>query len=98
MPRPHLGAAIEDGHGKVIQEIRKPARRHVKIDQRYLDVIMQGLLGATTDPKGTSADVFKGFPLKVYGKTGTAERPRPGRPVVVRGLRAATRRARSSSS
>ena len=36
VPRPHLGAAIEDGHGKVIQEIRKPARRHVKIDQRYL--------------------------------------------------------------
>ena len=36
---------------------------------------MHGLLGATTDPKGTSTDVFKGFPLKVYGKTGTAERP-----------------------
>jgi penicillin-binding protein 2 len=75
VPRPHLGAAIEDGHGKVIQEIRKPARRHVKMDQRYLDVIMQGLLGATTADGGTSADVFKGFPLKVYGKTGTAERP-----------------------
>ncbi len=68
----------------------------MKIDQRYLDVIMQGLLGATTDPKGTSADVFKGFPLKVYGKTGTAERPgqadqswyaayvpHPTRPIVV---------------
>jgi penicillin-binding protein 2 len=75
VPRPHLGAAIEDGHGRVIQEIRKSARRHVKIDQRYLDVVMSGLLGATTDPKGTSADVFKGFPYKVYGKTGTAEHP-----------------------
>jgi penicillin-binding protein 2 len=40
VPRPHLGAAIEDGHGRVIQEIRKSARRHVKIDQRYLDVVM----------------------------------------------------------
>jgi penicillin-binding protein 2 len=75
VPRPHLGAAIEDGHGKVIQEIRKSPRRHVKMNQRYLDVIMSGLLGATTDPKGTSADVFKGFPYKVYGKTGTAEHP-----------------------
>jgi penicillin-binding protein 2 len=75
VPRPHLGAAVEDGHGKVIQEIRKSPRRHVKIDQRYLDVIMNGLHGATSDPKGTSADVFKGFPYKVYGKTGTAEHP-----------------------
>ena len=75
VPRPHLGAAIEDGHGRVVQEIRKSARRHVKIDQRYLDVVMSGLLGATTDPKGTSVDVFKGFPYKVYGKTGTAEHP-----------------------
>jgi penicillin-binding protein 2 len=75
VPRPHLGAAVEDGHGRVIQEIRKSSKRHVKIDQRYLDVVMQGLLGATTDPKGTSADVFKGFPYKVYGKTGTAEHP-----------------------
>jgi penicillin-binding protein 2 len=75
VPRPHLGAAIEDGRGKVIQEIRKSAKRHVKIDQRYVDVIMSGLLGATTDPKGTSTDVFKGFPYKVYGKTGTAEHP-----------------------
>jgi penicillin-binding protein 2 len=75
VPRPHLGAAIEDGHGRVIQEIRKSPRRHVKINQRYLDTIMSGLLGATTDPKGTSADVFKGFPYKVYGKTGTAEHP-----------------------
>ena len=75
VPRPHLGAAVEDGHGKVIQEIRKSPRRHVKMDQRYLDVIMAGLHGATTDPKGTSADVFKGFPRAVYGKTGTAQHP-----------------------
>jgi penicillin-binding protein 2 len=75
VPRPHLGGAVEDGHGRVIQEIRKSPKRHVKIDQHYLDVVMEGLHGATTASDGTSADVFKGFPYKVYGKTGTAEHP-----------------------
>ena len=38
--------------------------------------ILAGLVGATTDPKGTAAAAFAGFPLDRYpvaGKTGTAQ-------------------------
>ena len=35
---------------------------------------MDGLYGAANAPGGTSVDVFKGFPIKVCGKTGTAQR------------------------
>ena len=59
--------------------------------------IMEGLRGAAMEEGGTSAAVFMaGFPLNVYGKTGTVERagqpdqswyvayvPHPTRPIVV---------------
>ena len=96
VPRPHLGMAIEDGLGRVVQELRFPARRHVNIDEGFRAAIMDGLHRATSEHGGTSADVFKGFPYPVYGKTGTAERglnpdqswyacyvPDPSRPIVV---------------
>src|SRR6266576_2211102 len=35
--------------------------------------IGQGLYQAANSPGGTSASVFAGFPIKVAGKTGTAE-------------------------
>ena len=36
--------------------------------------ILEGLRGAASAPGGTSAPVFKGFPIPVAGKTGTAEK------------------------
>jgi penicillin-binding protein 2 len=94
--RPHLGQAVEDGEGRMVEEIRKPARRHVDFSATNRSAIMAGLRAATSQDGGTSADVFKGFPYPVYGKTGTAERapnpdqswyacyvPHPTRPIVV---------------
>ena len=78
--RPHLGQQIEDGQGRLIEEIRTPARRHVDLDPVGRDAIMQGIHGAATAPDGTSTDVFADFPYRdmLYGKTGTAERaPNP---------------------
>jgi penicillin-binding protein 2 len=94
--RPHLGQAVEDGSGRIVQEIRKPARRRVEFSEGSRAAIMAGLRGAASADGGTSADVFKDFPYPVYGKTGTAERapnpdqswyaayvPHPTRPIVV---------------
>jgi penicillin-binding protein 2 len=77
--RPHLGSAVEDAGGRVLQRIESGASIPVKIDPGARDAILNGLHQATVD--GTSADVWKGWPQKryaVFGKTGTAERP--GRP------------------
>jgi penicillin-binding protein 2 len=94
--RPHLGQAVEDGQGRLVEEIRKPARRRVSFSKINQQTIMEGLHAAATQKGGTSADVFRGFPYPVYGKTGTAERglapdqswyacyvPHPTRPIVV---------------
>jgi penicillin-binding protein 2 len=78
--RPHLGLQIEDGQGRLLEEIHTPIRRRLSIDPAYRDAIMAGLHGAATAEGGTSADVFAGAPYRnlLYGKTGTAERqPNP---------------------
>lgn len=78
--RPHLGMAIEDGGGRLVEELRTPPRRRVDIDPADREAIMQGLHGAATAAGGTSSDVFADAPYRdmLYGKTGTAERqPNP---------------------
>ena len=71
---PHLGQQVEDGAGRQLEEIRKPAKRRVDFDPAALAAVRDGLRAAAMEPGGTSADVFAGFPYTVYGKTGTAER------------------------
>ncbi len=78
--RPHLGQQVEDGQGRLVEEIRTPIRRRVKFDAAHRDAIMAGLHGAATAANGTSSDVFADFRYRdvLYGKTGTAERqPNP---------------------
>lgn len=72
--RPHLGQRIEDTDGRVIQELETKARRKLKVAPEYRQAILDGLRQAASAPGGTSADVFKGFPIPVAGKTGTAEK------------------------
>ncbi|MGH3101371.1 MAG: penicillin-binding transpeptidase domain-containing protein, partial [Thermoleophilia bacterium] len=78
--RPHLGLQVEDGQGRLLEQIRTPIRRRVSMQPSYREAIMTGLHGAATAQGGTSADVFAGAPYRdhLYGKTGTAERqPNP---------------------
>ena len=72
--RPHLGQRIEDSSGRALQELEAGRRRRVKINPANRQAILAGLRSAASDPGGTSTDVFKGFPIRVAGKTGTAEK------------------------
>jgi penicillin-binding protein 2 len=94
--RPHLGAAIQDGAGRLVEELRVPKRGTVSFSDANRSTIMAGLHAAASEPRGTSADIFSGYPYPVYGKTGTAERgldpdqswyaiyvDKPGQPIVV---------------
>lgn len=76
---PHLGQRVEDNEGRALQEFDAPRRRRVEIDARYRQAILDGLRQAAQGASGTSTSVFKGFPVPIAGKTGTAERG-PGRP------------------
>jgi penicillin-binding protein 2 len=72
--RPHLGQRVEDADGRVIQEFNQPSRRKLDIKEGNRQAIMDGLRSAASDAGGTSAGVFKDFPIPVAGKTGTAEK------------------------
>ena len=68
--RPHVGeAVIRNGVRHTLHY--KPVRKlHLS---PYTWAIKQGLYEAANDFGGTSQPVFGGFPIKVAGKTGTAE-------------------------
>jgi penicillin-binding protein 2 len=76
---PRIGLRIEDTAGRAIQELDAPPARRLNIRADFRQAIMEGLRGAASASGGTSADVFKGFPIPVAGKTGTAEKG-AGRP------------------
>jgi penicillin-binding protein 2 len=96
--RPHLGAAVETVTGRQVEAIETPPARKLKMDPVARQAILDGLHLATVED-GTSADVFSDWNqdrFKLYGKTGTAERPPrpdqswyaafvddPARPIVV---------------
>jgi penicillin-binding protein 2 len=68
--RPHVGeAVIRNGDRRLLRF--KPVRK-LRLSP-YTWAIKQGLYDAANNPAGTSFPVFSGFPLKVAGKTGTAE-------------------------
>ncbi|MGZ4392008.1 MAG: penicillin-binding transpeptidase domain-containing protein, partial [Gaiellaceae bacterium] len=68
--RPHVAqAVIRNGVRHPISF--KPVRQ-LKLSP-YTWAIRQGLYAAANDVGGTSQPVFAGFPIKVAGKTGTAE-------------------------
>jgi penicillin-binding protein 2 len=75
--RPHVGLEVDAPDGTVLQRIDPPPARHINIALTNLDAIRAGLHDAASQPGGTSADVFAGWPQSqypVYGKTGTAQR------------------------
>lgn len=75
---PHLGLEIDDSQGGLVRTLGASPRRHVRLNYSDLSLVMAGIHDATSQPGGTSADVWAGWDQAqhpVYGKTGTAERP-----------------------
>jgi penicillin-binding protein 2 len=72
--RPHLAKAVV--RGATIHPLHYKPVRHLKLVDTA--AIEQGLYEAAHSPGGTSASLFADFPVKVAGKTGTAESG-PGR-------------------
>jgi penicillin-binding protein 2 len=71
--RPHFAVDAQDQDGTVLQTITPPPSRHIPINPFYRSTILQGLNEAAQSSGGTSDDVMGTFPMKVYGKTGTAQ-------------------------
>jgi penicillin-binding protein 2 len=74
--RPHLGMAIDDSSGALVQTLPFPPVKRVRLSYSNLSLVMEGIHEAASSPGGTSADVWAGWDQArnpVYGKTGTAQ-------------------------
>jgi len=96
---PHLGKEIDGSQGALVQALKFPPRRHVRLNPSDVSLVMEGLHEAASQPGGTSAAVWSGWNQAqhpVYGKTGTAQHavgedqswyicylPDPSRPIVI---------------
>jgi penicillin-binding protein 2 len=73
---PRIASETENPGGALARTIAPQVAGTTGLDAGTRSVILQGLTGVVSDPKGTAAGAFSGFPLSqvsVAGKTGTAE-------------------------
>ena len=81
-----------------VQTLSFPPRATSTSTPPTSSLVMEGIHEAASQPGGTSADVWTGWDQAahpVYGKTGTAEHARHGRPVLVHVLHRRPASARS---
>jgi penicillin-binding protein 2 len=74
--QPHVGLRIQRPDGTIVRTIKPHVNAHLPFKQQQLFFIRQALQGVVSDPNGTAAYAFRGFPfgqVSVAGKTGTAE-------------------------
>ncbi|MBV8304921.1 MAG: penicillin-binding protein 2 [Acidimicrobiia bacterium] len=73
---PRVADSVRDQMGTQLRQIPPQSVRKIDIPPQVHDPIMQGLVGAVTDSRGTAAGAFAGFPFSTFpiaGKTGTAQ-------------------------
>lgn len=70
--KPYLVDRIVDYKGNLVKEFQPELINNVDVSPDTLAVIRRGMR-AVTEPGGTAAGVFRGFPVAVAGKTGTAQ-------------------------
>jgi penicillin-binding protein 2 len=73
LPTPHVGSALLDVEGNVIQRFRPGPQRDLNLSPALVQSLKDGLWRAAHGADGTSTGVFGNFSPTVYGKTGTAE-------------------------
>ena len=71
--KPYLVKKIVDPDGKVVKEFKPEVVSELKVEPEYIKLVQKGLQGV--NKYGTGASVFRGFPVDIAGKTGTAENP-----------------------
>lgn len=70
---PTVAQAVVRSDGTVVRTITPKKAGTVPVSADELDYIRQGLFQVTHGKDGTGYEVFKGFPVPIAGKTGTAE-------------------------
>ncbi|MBP3722630.1 MAG: penicillin-binding protein 2 [Selenomonadaceae bacterium] len=71
--RPHCISKIQTQDGTVLTEFKPEIMGELDVSPSVIRLVQEGLHEVTT--YGTGASSFRGFPIPVAGKTGTAENP-----------------------
>lgn len=73
--KPRLAYKVQDAEGNLIAEFPAEISGVLQVDQSVLDTVKRGMYEVTSSPQGTAYWAFWDLPIKVAGKTGTAENP-----------------------
>ncbi|MGV8983022.1 penicillin-binding transpeptidase domain-containing protein [Clostridium sp.] len=68
----HLVDKFLEPDGKVIKETKPVILEKTGVSAETTNIIKEGMLEVTSDPKGTAYGVFQNFPIPNGGKTGSA--------------------------
>jgi penicillin-binding protein 2 len=68
------GASQEEDDPVVLRSFEPRPPRDVGLPAQAIQIVQQGLYGATHDTLGTAAAIYAGYPIPIAGKTGTAEK------------------------
>ena len=69
--KPHLVSRIQTQDGDVIKEFQPELLSELQVPANVIRLVQEGLHDVTKF--GTAASTFRGFPVDIAGKTGTAE-------------------------
>ncbi len=70
--KPYLVDRVLDYKGNPVEQFKPEVTSNVAVSPETLAHIRRGMR-AVTEPGGTAAGIFRGFPIAVAGKTGTAQ-------------------------
>jgi penicillin-binding protein 2 len=73
--RPRLAKDIVDQEGQAIQEFPPEVSGVLEAEKWIFEEVRKGMSMVTSDPAGSAYWAFYDLPIKVAGKTGTAENP-----------------------
>lgn len=68
----HLVDKITDPDGKLVEKVQPEVVEKTNISQSTVQAVKDGMARVNEGVQGTAASVFRGFPIKTAGKTGSA--------------------------
>jgi penicillin-binding protein 2 len=71
--QPMIAKAVISSDGKTVKEFQPTVINNLSISAKSWDILEEGLEKVVSE--GTARGAFSGFPVRVAGKTGTAENP-----------------------
>lgn len=71
---PRLALKVTDASGATLKEFETEKRGRIAMNAEDIATVRKGLRYVVSEPDGTAHGAFKGFPIAVAGKTGTAEK------------------------